>query len=453
MKTTNMPTPINSRRMITLCLTLLVVLVLALQVPVSALTPQQRYTKALRGIHFVDEPCPDGSVATAGGCTCVYGGTLDRGARYESAWAYFTGQKELSPEATAGIMGNLEAESGIDPHNMQNNAPLPDGPKLPTEPGPDGTDVPHSAIRGKYGYGIAQWTSEGRQQGLIDYSESTQRTTGDMGLQLDYLWKELSSRYAGVLAELQTPGISLEDASYVFLSEFEIPEPFTDRGTDAQRAAEAANRLAKARSIYNEFSGKSVTGSATTGCAGGAIDLTSTDTTQIPCTNNTEDAGTADGYRDGKLIKIRLCIVGGARVNSQLAGQVKQMLDDSAASGVALGINGSFRSMLGQISIYYGWCALNGIAPTPPPYPRPLNQYVRCPGAAPPGYSNHQQGLALDLECNGSLIPMSYSLASRNRCFQWLQRNAIRYSLYEFSKGEDRGTYGYEGWHWSVDGG
>ncbi|MGH7158311.1 MAG: phage tail tip lysozyme [Candidatus Saccharimonadales bacterium] len=385
--------------------------------------------------------------------TGICSAELDDGTRYGTAWAFFTGQKGLSDEATAGIMGNLEAESGIDPHNMQNTAPLPDGPELPTEPGPDGNPVPASEVRGKYGYGIAQWTSAGRQQNLINYARETMRSTGDMNLQLDFLWKELNENYSGVLAELQTPGVTIDRASYVFLSEFEIPLPFTDAGTEEQRAAEAANRLSKAQNIYDRFKGQVAAPGAPLCAVGGQIDLESTDTTHILCTNGTEDAGAADGYRKGKLIKIRLCRVGGTLVNSQLAGSIKQMLDDSAAAGVPLSINGSFRSMEGQIRVYRSWCERGGITPTPPPYPRPLNEYNRCPGAAPPGYSNHQQGLALDLECNGSVITRYYPQAKNDPCFKWLLSNAVRYNLYEFGKGENRDSVGYEAWHWSVDGG
>lgn len=387
------------------------------------------------------------------GCNAT--GSLDKDDRYQFTWSFFTSQKGLSSEATAGIMGNLEAESGIDPHNMQNTAPLPDGPELPTETGPDGNPVPHSAIRGKYGYGIAQWTSAGRQQDLINFAGQNSKSTGDISLQLDFLWKELNARYTGVLAVLQTPGISVKDASYIVLSEFEIPEPFTDRGTEQQRAATAAARLERSQNIYEKFNGQqSANLAGITSCGVGApIDLESTDTSNIPCTNNTQDAGVADGYRDGRLIKLRLCKVEGISVNSQLAGTVKQMLDDSRAAGANLSIGNSFRSMETQISVYYGWCQRDGITPTPPPYPRPINEYRRCPGAAPPGYSNHQQGLALDLECNNSIIPMAYSSAKNNICFQWLVANAKRYYLYEWGKGESRGASGYEGWHWSVDGG
>lgn len=394
---------------------------------------------------------PTPTSGTASGCSCSLTlGSGDRNTRYRSAWAYLTGTREFSEEAAAGIMGNLEAESGIDPHNVQNDAvyngqPVPDGPEIPLE-----------QIRGSYGYGIAQWTSAGRQQNLVAYAAETGRSTGDLGLQLDFLLKELAESYTGVATVLETPGVTIEEASFVFLSEFEIPRPFTSSGTQAERDAETENRRARSQAIFDEFSGQSVAGGAGAGCtdSGVAIDLESSDTTAIPCGPGTVDAGEADGYRDGRLIRIRLCTVGGTRVNSQISGGVARMLSDSAGDGINLSINGSFRDMEGQIAIYRGWCERGGIVPTPPPYPKAnWSDYTRCPGGAPPGYSNHQAGLALDLNCNGTLMPMSYADGQNNECFQWLVANASQYGLYEYSRGQNRSGNGYESWHWSVDGG
>ncbi len=387
------------------------------------------------------------SAVTAGGCSCSLGGNLDRNARYQAAWNFFTSQKGLSEEAAAGIMGNLEAESGIDPHNTQNNAPVPDGPEIPIE-----------AIRGDYGYGIAQWTSAGRQENLIAYASETNRSTGDLGLQLDFLWKEFSESYVGVLTTLQTPGVTVAEASYEVLSRFEIPLPFTDRGSQASRDSTTAERLGLSQNIFNEFSGRTTPGGTGAGCgvSGINIDLTDQDTSDIPCGDGVNDAGAADGYRDGEIIRIRLCRIGSTLVNSQIAASVQALITAANAAGARLsldGAGGSYRDMQGQINTYYRHCEAGGITPTPPPYPKEnWSDYTRCPGAAPPGYSNHQAGLGFDFVCNGVLIPRSYQESTGNTCFQWLLANAANYGLFEYSKGQERTDSGYEGWHWSVDG-
>lgn len=65
-------------------------------------------------------------------------------------WDFFKG-KGLEDVAVAGIMGNFQQESGLDPAIKQNHTldGIPDG-------GDDRT-----------GFGIAQWTSQGRQAGLF----------------------------------------------------------------------------------------------------------------------------------------------------------------------------------------------------------------------------------------------------------------------------------------------
>jgi type IV secretory pathway VirB2 component (pilin) len=57
-----------------------------------------------------------------------------------------------------------------------------------------------------------------------------------------------------------------------------------------------------------------------------------------------------------------------------------------------------------------------------------------------PGLSNHNNGKAFDLSCDGIQIQ-----ASDNKCFVWLQANASKYGLQNL-------TIGNEPWHWSVDG-
>ncbi|MGB5034683.1 MAG: hypothetical protein WBO56_02710, partial [Microgenomates group bacterium] len=137
------------------------------------------------------------------------------------------------------------------------------------------------------------------------------------------------------------------------------------------------------------------------------------DTTNIPCAAGT-DYGPADGYTNGVLTRIRTCRVAGMVVNSQVSKQVSDMHAAWTAAGIPLS-GGSFRTMAGQISIYQNWCKIDGIVGSPPPYPKPPGQTIRCPGGGAPGYSNHQMGMAIDFNCAGTLIPRKYAAASQNR--------------------------------------
>ena len=67
------------------------------------------------------------------------------------------------------------------------------------------------------------------------------------------------------------------------------------------------------------------------------------------------------------------------------------------------------------------------------------NPSAQCnPPTALPGQSNHNNGKAFDLKCDGVFIQ-----TRDNKCFLWLQTNAITYGLRNLSS---------EPWHWSTDG-
>ena|SRR3989338_210677 len=60
------------------------------------------------------------------------------------------------------------------------------------------------------------------------------------------------------------------------------------------------------------------------------------------------------------------------------------------------------------------------------------------PETALPGQSNHNNGKAFDLKCDGTFIQ-----TSDNKCFVWLKANASTYGLFNLPS---------EPWHWSTDG-
>lgn len=396
---------------------------------------------------------PEASLA---GCDCSAGlitGNYTKEERYAYTWGFFVTTKGLSPEATAGIMGNLEAESGIDPHNMQNTAPLPDGPVFPTVVDSSGKTVPDPQIAGKFGYGIAQWTSAGRQQNLINFATESSRSTGDLSLQLDFIWKEFTESYTSVLAKLQEPNVTVAASSEEVLGRFEIPQSWIDGGASRQNVIAA--RLAKSQAIYEQYSGSNGSIAPSQSCNNNTstvIDPNAPDTSNIPCAAGTTDRGVVDAYNNGKLFKIRICNYEGAVINSQLSANYVSLITTARKDGINL-TGGGFRSIKDQESIYRAWCDRRGVSPTPGPYPKPsYKDYNKCEGGAPPGYSNHEMGFAIDFNCSGVLIPKSYEEASKNNCFTWLLTNASKYGLYEYAKGKSRTKDGYEGWHWSVDG-
>lgn len=82
----------------------------------------------------------------------------------EKAFRYFT-DLGFKPEQAAAVVGNFQAESGVDPARNQ--------------------------IGGGPGRGIAQWSVGERWLGVLALAKEKNKSEFDLGLQLDYVWQEL----------------------------------------------------------------------------------------------------------------------------------------------------------------------------------------------------------------------------------------------------------------------
>ena len=150
----------------------------------------------------------------------------------EKIWNYLK-SKGLSDYGAAGLMGNLYAESGLRPNNLQN-----------TYEGKFGmADAEYTELvdKGRYtnfvrdsaGYGLAQWTYWSRKEALLAYAKASKKSIDDLEMQLDFLLKELSSY--GLLGRLKTVSTVLE-ASNIVLLEFEKPASMNTAATQVKRA-------------------------------------------------------------------------------------------------------------------------------------------------------------------------------------------------------------------------
>jgi hypothetical protein len=166
--------------------------------------------------------------------------------------------------------------------------------------------------------------------------------------------------------------------------------------------------------------------------------IVSGDTSNIKCPihlSDVKDGGVQDGYKDGKLVKIRICLIKGSTgkkdvdVNSQIAEKVYNFFKAAGSAGIKISAGG-FRTMSEQISAgKTNGCYRNGS----------FNKSNCSPPTATPGYSNHQMGLALDItDSSGGTIKNRSS-----KEYKWLLENAAKYGLYNLPS---------EAWHWSVDG-
>lgn len=138
--------------------------------------------------------------------------------------------KGLNDFGVCGLMGNLKAESGLNSCNLQNSYEKKLGmtDQSYTSKVDDGSYT--NFVKDKAGYGLAQWTYWSRKQNLLNFAKSKGKSIGDLEMQLDFLWKELSEGYKSVLNILKT-ATSVLQASNTVLLQFERP---ADQSKDVQ---------------------------------------------------------------------------------------------------------------------------------------------------------------------------------------------------------------------------
>lgn len=156
----------------------------------------------------------------------------------QKIWNYLVG-KGLSKAGVAGLMGNLFAESCLNPMNLQNTyeKKLGYADAAYTAAVDDGSYK--NFVRDSAGYGLAQWTYWSRKQNLLNFAKKAGKSIGDLEMQLDFLWNELQG-YAAVLSVLKTAS-TVKSASDSVLVNFERP---------ADQSAAAKNRRAGFGQVY-----------------------------------------------------------------------------------------------------------------------------------------------------------------------------------------------------------
>ena len=126
-----------------------------------------------------------------------------------------------NPFGAAGLMGNLYAESALNPKNLQQSFERKLGY----------TDDSYTAVvdTGGYkhfvddgaGYGLAQWTYHTRKAKLLTFARARGASIGNLDMQLDFLIEEIKG-YTGVWSALIN-ATSVREASDAVLTGYEKP--------------------------------------------------------------------------------------------------------------------------------------------------------------------------------------------------------------------------------------
>lgn len=164
----------------------------------------------------------------------------------EKIWNFLKGAG-LNDCGAAGLMGNLYAESGLRPDNLQNSYEKKLGYTDASYTAAVDSGAYAGFVKDCAGYGLAQWTFWSRKQGLLDYAKEKGASIGDLEMQLEYLLEELGKSYKAVLSTLKTEG-TIQDASNAVLLQFERPAD--------QSAAAQTKRAGYGQTYYDRYAKK-----------------------------------------------------------------------------------------------------------------------------------------------------------------------------------------------------
>lgn len=170
----------------------------------------------------------------------------------ECIWNYLVG-KGMSSAGAAGLMGNLYAESALNTKNLQNSYEKKLGHTDDSYTDAVDNGSYSNFVRDSAGYGLAQWTYWSRKQNMLEFARAAGKSIGDLEMQLDFLFKELSSGYKTVLSVLKT-ATTVKAASDSVLLNYERPADQSD--------AVKEKRARYGQDYYDKYAKAATTGGA-----------------------------------------------------------------------------------------------------------------------------------------------------------------------------------------------
>ena len=163
----------------------------------------------------------------------------------EKIWNFFLDER-FSIYGIAALMGNLFAESGLDPKNLQNSC----------EKRLNYTDAEYTAAvdNGTYknftydgaGYGLPQFTFPSRKEAFYKYAKAAGKSIGDLETQLLFMVEEMKKDFKSVYSALKTAS-DVKTASDLVLKKYEAPKDQSD--------AVKRKRAEYGQEYFNRFSG------------------------------------------------------------------------------------------------------------------------------------------------------------------------------------------------------
>lgn len=129
----------------------------------------------------------------------------------------------FSDFGVAGLMGNLLAESGLRPNNMEDQYQSKLGYNDESYTRAVDNSTYTNFVKDAVGYGLAQWTYWTRKQNLLNFARQNNKSIGDLDMQLNFLVKELKESFTNSVYNVLKNATSVLEASNAVLLNFERP--------------------------------------------------------------------------------------------------------------------------------------------------------------------------------------------------------------------------------------
>lgn len=160
-------------------------------------------------------------------------------------------------EFICGLLGNIECESAhtFNPKQVQlsylKNGLTNDVYVSKVDNGTWKTADGKTFVNDRYGFGLCQWTSEGRKTALLIHAKSLNKSVGDLDVQKTFIPAEIATTgYANVRKAIKDKW-TLEECTRIICKEYERPASMSGDAQTKEKAFQT--RIDYARAIWNEF--------------------------------------------------------------------------------------------------------------------------------------------------------------------------------------------------------
>lgn len=161
-----------------------------------------------------------------------------------------------------------------------------------------------------------------------------------------------------------------------------------------------------------------------------------------PPASNSETLLGHFAYSEAPLQELQPIVAdGGIKLRKAAATKFQEMVAAARASGVVLVPISGFRSAKSQEQLFFDIKAARGQVAT-----------KRATVSAPPGYSEHHTGYAVDIGDGAVPATNLNTTFEKTRAFNWLSANAARYSFEISFPNDNPQGVSYEPWHWRFVG-